>query len=97
MGRVDMFRSDVRNFSSSDLDTKRQDGGGTGVGCCITFDITASGDVQNSRISVVGHLNVIGALLLQTTYGIRYSNENIARQKCDDIGGLQPLSKSHHP
>ena len=72
------------NFVSKYPDNYKR--GGTGVGCCITFDITASGDGKNSRISVVDHLNVMRALLLQTTHGIRYSNENIARKQCDDMG-----------
>jgi len=48
--------------------------------------IPVRGDVLNSRISTVEHLNVVGALLLQSVYGIRYSNEHIARQKCNDVG-----------
>ena len=69
----------------------------------VEYLMPVRGDVHNSRISMVDHLNVVGALLfpaylnvvgallLQSVYGIRYSNENIARQKRDEVGGLLPL------
>ena len=45
--------------------------GGVGV---VENLIPVRGDVQNLRISTVEHLYVVGALLLQIVYGIRYSN-----------------------
>ena len=101
MGRVDILVAATFAISrSSDLDVRRQDGaslggrgeggeGGEGVEHLMNVRV----DVQNSRISMVEHLNVVGALLLQSLYGICYSNENIARQKSDDVGGLLPHKK----
>ena len=78
-----------------DLDVKRQDRRGAvgGGGWVVEHFIPVRGDVQNSRISTVEHRYVVGALLLQIAYGIRYSNENIPRQKCDDVGGLLPVNQ----
>ena len=59
--------------------------------------IPVCGDVQNSRISTVEHLYVVGAHLLQIVYAIRYSNENIPRQNCDNVRGTatpQPTLES---
>jgi len=55
--------------------------------------IPVRGDLQNTRISMVEHLNVVGALLLQIVYGIRHANENIPRLRCDDVGGLLRLNQ----
>ena len=63
---------------TSDLDVKINDGGGA-VGGGVEHLIPVHGDVQNSRISMVDHLNVLGELLLQRIYGIRYSKEKTAR------------------
>ena len=55
------------------------------------------GNVQNSRMSTVEHLYVVGAHLFQIVYAIRYSNENIPRQNCDNVRGTatpQPTLES---
>ena len=94
MRRVEIFRGDVRNFSVVGYrrqKTSRGRGWAAGGLEGVEHLMPVRGDVQNSRISIAEHLNVVGAVLLQSLYGIRYSNEHIARQKCGDVGGLLPL------
>ena len=77
MGRVDIFRGDVPNFSVVG-GAALEEGGGLVL-------LPVRGDVYNSIMFMAERLDVVGALHPQSVYGLRYSNENIARHNCDDL------------
>ena len=52
--------------------------------------IPVPGDAYNLRMFMAERLDMVGALHLRSVYGLRYSNENIARHNCDDLSLSTP-------
>ena len=61
------------------------------MGCCITFDITASGDGQNSKLSMVEWLNRIRRLFPCKESHFEFQSDGCVARVVERVGSTPHL------